>query len=63
VKRQLAAFATACLLNLWSSAPADTVPQQNSAEGKVNRDGIDLFYSIVGTSGDYVLVLSGGPGT
>ena len=62
MKRQLAAFATACLLNLWSSAPADTVPQQNSAEGKVNRDGIDLFYSIVGTSGDYVLVLSGGPG-
>ena len=33
-----------------------------AAEGKVTRDGIDLFYTIVGTSGDYVLVLSGGPG-
>jgi proline iminopeptidase len=31
-------------------------------EGKVTRDGVDLFYSIVGTGGDYVLVLSGGPG-
>src|SRR5947207_7372602 len=36
--------------------------QQNSADSKLTRDGIDLFYTIVGTSGDYVLVLSGGPG-
>ena len=37
--------------------------QQNSIDGKVTRDGIDLFYKIVGpASGDYVLVLSGGPG-
>src|SRR5437762_4758513 len=36
--------------------------QQNLADSKLTRDGIDLFYTIVGTSGDYVLVLSGGPG-
>src|SRR5947199_1105469 len=35
--------------------------QQNLADSKLTRDGIDLFYTIVGTSGDYVLVLSGGP--
>ena len=36
---------------------------QNVVDGKVTRDGIDLFYKIVGPpSGDYVLVLSGGPG-
>lgn len=32
-------------------------------DGEVNRDGVHLFYRIVGPpSGDYVLVLSGGPG-
>jgi proline iminopeptidase len=32
-------------------------------DGKVTRNGIDLFYNIVGPkSGNYVLVLSGGPG-
>src|SRR5438045_4601459 len=36
--------------------------QQNLADSKLTRDGIDLFYTIVGTSGNYVLVLSGGPG-
>jgi proline iminopeptidase len=59
----IAAIATACLLNLAGAAHADLAPaQQNLAEGKVTRDGIDLFYTITGTSGDYVLVLSGGPG-
>jgi len=38
-----------------------TAPQ-NPSEGKVVRDGIDLYYTVVGGSGDYVLVLSGGPG-
>jgi proline iminopeptidase len=57
-------LAAVCLLNcsgaLWAEL---NPPQQNSVEGKVTRDGIDLFYRIVGpTSGDYVLVLSGGPG-
>src|SRR5881296_3603193 len=36
--------------------------QQNLADSKLTRDGIDLFYTIAGASGDYVLVLSGGPG-
>src|SRR5438445_13716185 len=59
----VAALATACLLNLTGAAQADLAPaQQNLADGKIARDGADLFYRIVGTSGDYVLVLSGGPG-
>jgi proline iminopeptidase len=64
VRAHIAALATACLLNLSRVAQADLVPaQQNLADGKVTRDGIDLFYKVVGpTSGDYVLVLSGGPG-
>jgi proline iminopeptidase len=60
----IAAIATACLLNLSGTAPPDPgAAQQNPVDGKVTRDGTDLFYRIVGpTSGDYVLVLSGGPG-
>src|SRR4030095_17194883 len=60
----IAAIATACLLNLSGAVWADVgTTQQNSVDGKVTRDGIDLFYRIVGpTSGDYALVLSGGPG-
>src|SRR2546423_5345602 len=53
----IAACVTACCLSLFGTAR--TSP---GAEGKVTRDGIALFYNIVGTSGDYVLVLSGGPG-
>jgi proline iminopeptidase len=62
--QHIAALATVCLLNLSGAALADiAAAQQNSIDGKVTRDGIDLFYRIVGpTSGDYVLVLSGGPG-
>jgi proline iminopeptidase len=45
------------LLALSGSAFAGVV------DGKVARDGVDLFYKIVGApSGDYVLILSGGPG-
>jgi proline iminopeptidase len=60
----IAAIATACLLNLSGTVWADVgATQQNFVDGKVTRDGIDLFYKVVGPmSGDYVLVLSGGPG-
>ena len=62
--QHIAALATVCLLNLSGAISTDiAAAQQNSIDAKVTRDGIDLFYRIVGpTSGDYVLVLSGGPG-
>ncbi len=59
----VATLIAACLLGSAGAAHADLASaHENSADGKVTRDGIDLFYTIVGTSGDYVLVLSGGPG-
>src|SRR5437870_8634640 len=63
-RSHIAAIATACLINLSGTVWADVgATQQNFVDGKVTRDGIDLFYKVVGpTSGDYVLVLSGGPG-
>jgi proline iminopeptidase len=63
-RSRVAALATACLLNVSATACADVgATQQNLIDGKVTRDGIDLFYRIIGPmSGDYVLVLSGGPG-
>ena len=63
-RSHIAAIATACLLNLSGTVWADVgATQQNFVDGKVTRDGIDLFYRVVGPmSGDYVLVLSGGPG-
>src|ERR1044072_3946133 len=55
----IVAFASSCLLNFSDAA----VPPQNSVDGKVTRDGVDLFYKVVGPAGgDYLLVLSGGPG-
>src|SRR5215831_3370455 len=53
-----------CVLNLYGAPSAhDAVERHNSADGKATRDGVDLFYKIIGlTSGDYVLILSGGPG-
>jgi proline iminopeptidase len=64
VSTHTVALAVVCLLNFSGAAWADVAaPAQDSIEGKVTRDGIDLFYRIVGpTSGDYILVLSGGPG-
>jgi len=64
VRHRIVAVTTVCLLNLSGAICADVpATQQNSVDGKVTRDSIDLFYKIVGpTSGDYVLVLSGGPG-
>src|SRR5437762_9977718 len=58
MRLRIVALATACLLSFSGAANADLA----RTEGKVTRDGVDLFYTIVGTSGDYVLVLSGGPG-
>jgi proline iminopeptidase len=64
VRRPIAALVVACQLNLWGAPWADVAAaQQNLVDGKVTREGVDLFYKIVGpASGDYVLVLSGGPG-
>src|SRR5213595_2264282 len=63
VRSHIAALATACLLNLTGAVQADLAPaQQSLVDGKIARNDADLFYTIVGTSGDYVLVLSGGPG-
>jgi proline iminopeptidase len=64
VSQHIAAVVTICLLSLSGAAPANVAAaQQNPIEGKVTRDGIDLFYKIVGPAeGDYVLILSGGPG-
>src|SRR6266513_775522 len=61
---QIAPILTAYLLNLFAAVSADVAGgQQNFVDGRVTRDGIDLFYKVVGPpGGDYVLVLSGGPG-
>ena len=64
MRTHIAALAVICALNLSVAASRNVaaVPQ-NSVDGKVARDGVDLFYHIVGLAvGDYVLVLSGGPG-
>src|SRR5213078_1890740 len=63
MRSHVATLATACLLNLTGTIQADLAAgQQNFADGKIARNDAELFYTIVGTSGDYVLVLSGGPG-
>jgi len=62
VRLKFTAIVTVCLLSPGLLQVAIGAARQNVADGKVVRDGIDLFYTVVGTSGDYVLVLSGGPG-
>ena len=64
MRRPIAALVVACLLNSCGAPWADVAAaQQNLVDGEVTREGVDLFYKIVGpASGDYVLVLSGGPG-
>src|SRR5437764_15201850 len=63
VRSNIAALTTACLFNLTGAVQADLAPaQQSLVDGKIARDGADLFYTIAGASGDYVLILSGGPG-
>src|SRR5215831_19519567 len=62
VRSHIAALSVVCALNLFGGGDDVAAAPQNSADGKVTRDGVDLFYRIVGpNSGDYVLVLSGGP--
>src|SRR4029453_16111698 len=60
----IVAVTIVCLLNLYGAPGGDdAAAQQNFVDCKITRDGVDLFYRVVGpTSGDYVLVLSGGPG-
>jgi proline iminopeptidase len=64
VRHRIVAVTIVCLLNLYGAPVGDdAAAQQNFVDCKITRDGVDLFYRIVGpTSGDYVLVLSGGPG-
>ena len=62
MRLKFTAIVTVCLLSPGLLQVAIGAARQNVADGKVVRDGIDLFYTVVGTSGDYVLVLSGGPG-
>jgi proline iminopeptidase len=64
VRLHIAPLVTACVLNLCDATGADlSRAGQNLVDGKVTRDGVDLFYKVVGpASGDYVLILSGGPG-
>ena len=64
MSQRIAALATVCLLSLSGAASANVAAaQQNAVAGKATRDGIDLFYKIVGPAdGDYILILSGGPG-
>ena len=64
MRTRIIALALVGALNL-SVAVARNVAAapQNSVDGKIARDGVDLFYHIIGpAAGDYVLVLSGGPG-
>ncbi|PYL70319.1 MAG: hypothetical protein DMF22_09835, partial [Verrucomicrobia bacterium] len=47
-RQHIAAIATVCLLNLSGTLWADVgATQQNFIDGKVTRDGIDLFYRVV----------------
>ena len=64
MRTRIVALALVGALNLSVAASGNLAPApQNSADGKITRDGVDLFYHIVGpAAGDYVLVLSGGPG-
>src|SRR5437660_5850698 len=63
-RSHIVAIAIGCLLNFSGGASADVgAALQNSVDGRVTREAVDLFYKIVGPpTGDYVLVLSGGPG-
>src|SRR2546430_10984902 len=63
-RSHIAAIVTACLLNLSGTVLAGVdAKQQNFVDGKVTRDGIHLFYRVVGpVVGGYLLGLNGGPG-
>ncbi len=36
---------------------------QASAEGRIRRDGFDLYYRVFGAKGPYLVLLAGGPGS
>jgi proline iminopeptidase len=50
------------LLVTGMAQSASASKQQPPREGKVARDGFDLYYTVVGNNGPYALILSGGPG-
>jgi proline iminopeptidase len=54
-------FVTALLL-LMAGGAHIAGARQSGQEGKVARDGFDLYYTVVGSDGPYALILSGGPG-
>ena len=56
-------FVTTLLLLVAGAAQSvDASAQQAAKEGKVTREGFDLYYTVVGGDGPYALILSGGPG-
>jgi proline iminopeptidase len=58
----LAAAALLLVSNRAQLAPTTAPTQAAATEGKVPRNGFDLYYTIGGTNGPYALILSGGPG-
>ena len=59
----LLAAAALLLVATTAQLAQTTAPTQAAAtEGKVPRNGFDLYYTIVGANGLYALILSGGPG-
>ena len=64
MRTRIIALALVGALNLSVAASRNVAAApQNSTDSKLTRDGVDLFYRVVGpATGDYVLVLSGGPG-
>jgi proline iminopeptidase len=50
------------VLLLFAANTSQSTGTQQTRKGKVTRENFDLYYTIVGNNGPYVLVLSGGPG-
>ena len=62
MRTRIVTLALVGALNWFASGNVAAAPQ-SPVDGKVTRDSVDLYYKIVGpAAGDYVLVLSGGPG-
>jgi proline iminopeptidase len=58
-----ALFVIACMMHCaYAATSVRANPPPITGDDKVMRDGIDLYYTVIGSDGDYVLVLSGGPG-
>jgi len=58
--RFLIAFPLLLVVNAAQSASANA--PQTTREGKVTRENFELYYTIVGSGGPYIVILSGGPG-